>query len=103
MKINENWEAVRDTYGWQLKQWRDGVNTKTGEPTRTYVSSYHPNLEQCFNHIIDTDAGAAVDVDGYRSILHYTMKDIVKALGERRRRSRVVKVVPKETEERDPL
>jgi len=57
IKVNPRFEFERDTYGWKLHDWSDGVNPKTREPTRTKRTTYHPNLEQVCNAVIDREAG----------------------------------------------
>lgn len=92
MKINDDWEAERDNYGWHLKHWRDSINPKTKESSRTYRSSYHANLEQCMDYILDTEAGPVPEASAVKSAWDAVMVDLNKALGKRRnRRTAIVK------------
>jgi len=57
IKVNDRFEFEKDTYGWKLHDWSDGVNPKTKEPTRTKRTTYHPNVIQVCNAVIDREAG----------------------------------------------
>jgi len=57
IKVNDRFEFQRDTYGWKLHDWSDGVNPKTKEATRTKRTTYHPNIIQVCNAVIDRQAG----------------------------------------------
>jgi hypothetical protein len=72
IRVNDDFEFERDTYGWKLHQWSDGVNPKTKEPIRSKSTTYHPNLEQVCSAVIDRCAGlaecAVMLTDGLASI-----------------------------------
>jgi len=63
IKVNDRFEFEKDTYGWKLHDWSDGVNPKTKEPTRTKRTTYHPNVIQVCNAVIDREAGKEIAAD----------------------------------------
>lgn len=63
LKINDDWEVQKDSFGWQVHHWREGKSTRTGEMKRTKATSYYPRLEQCLLHIMDEEADNAGDVE----------------------------------------
>lgn len=70
IKVNDRFEFERDTYGWKLHDWSDGVNPKTKEPTRTKRTAYHPNIIQVCNAVIDREAGSE-EVNDIQMVLMY--------------------------------
>lgn len=46
IKIGDRFEISRDKYQWLLSEWKDGVNPKTKEPTRTKYTTYHGTTKQ---------------------------------------------------------
>jgi len=56
IELNADFSFERDTYGWQLHQWRDGKDKK-GQPKRQKTTTYHANLHQICSTVIDRTAG----------------------------------------------
>lgn len=56
MKIDDRFELERDTYCWMLHDWRDG-KTREGKPTRTKRTTYHRDLIQVHETILNRTAG----------------------------------------------
>jgi len=56
IELNDDFSFERDTYGWQLHQWRDGKD-KNGEHKRQKTTTYHANLHQICRSVIDRMAG----------------------------------------------
>lgn len=79
LKINEDYECERDTYGWKLHRWRDGKD-KDGNPKRTCRTTYHGTLVQVCNAVIDDAAGGAESARQLRSIVGVAKADLKKAL-----------------------
>ncbi len=76
MKINEDFEVERDAYQWILTQWRDGINPKTKEPTRSKRQTYHATLEQVCGVIVERQCGQCESLSEIIAL----MKDVKQAL-----------------------
>lgn len=77
--LNRNFSFEKDTYGWQLHQWRDGVN-KSNEPTRYKTTTYHANLEQVIDAIINWSAGRCNTVDELKTLLTTAVTELTALL-----------------------
>ena len=53
IQIGTNFEIERDKYQWILVEWRDGINPKTKESTRSPHKTYHATLEQVAGVVVD--------------------------------------------------
>lgn len=54
MKINEYYSVERDQYCFVLTFEKEGdINPKTGNPTKTFRKTYHSNMEQVLNKVLD--------------------------------------------------
>ena len=80
IKINEDFEFERDTYGWQLHQYRDGMNKKTGEPTRTKSTTYHASIYQICAAVIDRSAGGCKSMEDLRQLLNDAEKGLTEKM-----------------------
>lgn len=69
MRINSEFEASRDRYGWTLKQKVVGRSKKTGEETINEAVSFHSNFRQVAEHILDLKAGECKDVQQMQQLL----------------------------------
>ncbi len=78
--VNEKYQFERDTHGWQLHQWRDGVNPKTGKVTRNKRTTYHSNVEQVCATILDVEAGCAEDVAGVIESMQSIKTQLLEAI-----------------------
>lgn len=68
IKINEDFEAERDNYCWHLHQWFDSKD-KDGNPKRSKRTTYHPNLKQVLDAVLDKQAGKCESLDQLINLL----------------------------------
>ncbi len=79
IKINNKFEISRDKHGWQLHEWKDGLN-KDKEPTRTKRTTYHPNLIQICDVVIDREAGCANTMEEVLKRIAFAHMDLEKMI-----------------------
>lgn len=75
------YEYEADTFGWRLHEWRDTTD-KEGEPKRTKRTTYHGNLLQVFDTILDRECGNCTDVEVLRALLIAAQNYAVERLRE---------------------
>lgn len=80
VKINKRFEFERDSKCWLLYEWKDGINSKTKDPTRNRTICYYTDLIHVLNAIIDRSCDAADNVTTIIDIILKTRKEIVVAL-----------------------
>lgn len=79
IKINDDYECERDKYQWILHHWTDGRD-KDGNQKRVCHDTYHANLTQVCNLVLDRAAGNAGCADELRDIIRSHTNDILAAL-----------------------
>jgi hypothetical protein len=75
IKINNEFEYKTDKYNWILHQLKDSFN-KEGKPIKTVRVSYHANMLQMINTIIDRSLKHCESFD----LIPKKIKDIKKEL-----------------------
>ncbi len=78
IKINDRFEFERGDQCWNLHEWKDGVNPKTKEPTRSKTTTYHSKLEQVCSAVIDRELGKAEELSEIAKLL-WVVKEELKA------------------------
>lgn len=80
--INERFQFERGDQCWNLHEWKDGVNPKTKEPTRSKTTTYHSRLEHVCNAVIDRSAGtqAAESVQSIIDAIGFASADCEAAI-----------------------
>lgn len=63
--------------GWELYTWGMGLNKKTGEMVRSSKVTYHSNLIQLLNKIIDTEAGNCESVEELKEMLQHAQHKLL--------------------------
>ncbi len=61
IKFNDRFEFEQDAYQWILHEWYDGED-KDGNPKRQKRTTYHYNLVQMCNRIIDRSTGGCESI-----------------------------------------
>lgn len=84
MKIDERFEVERDTYCWMLHDWRDGKG-KDGNPKRTKRTTYHRDLLQVHEVILNRTAGECQVLADLPRLLKEQTDRVVHALEQTRR------------------
>ncbi len=80
IKINDRFEFERQEHCWNLYEWKDGINPKTKKPTRSKTVSYHANVMQICNEVIDREAGAAESVQEIIDVIGFASSDCEAAI-----------------------
>lgn len=84
--INDDYEMEKDNYQWILYKIKEGVHKDTGEPTKSRKASYHGNLTQVADYILDANCGECETLEEIRDLLVHANKTVVtkitKALQE---------------------
>ena len=80
VKVNDRFEFERDTWGWVLHDWKEGINRK-GDPTRTARQSYHANLEQVSWAILDRTGGDCKEIKEIIPAIERAKQEIREAVG----------------------
>lgn len=80
IKINDRFEFERGDQCWNLYEWKDGINPKTKEPTRSKTNYYYSRLEKICNAVIDKEAGEADSMAGLLLIINMASVDCVAAI-----------------------
>ena len=80
VKVNERFSFEKDTSGWTLYEFKNGVNPKTKEPTITKSFTYWSDLIQVCNEIIDRSCDQADDVTCIMDCINKARKDVLTAL-----------------------
>ena len=80
IRINEDFEFERYTYGWTLHWYQDGLNKKTKQRTRNSTQTYYSTLDQLCQSVIDKSAGGAVDINGVVSAINNASAELSKAI-----------------------
>jgi len=75
IRINEDYECQRDTYGWKLHRWRDGKD-KDGNQKRTCRTTYHGTLVQVCEAVLDDSAGKAEHAAELADIISTAARDL---------------------------
>lgn len=84
IKVDERFEFERDTYGWKLHEWSEGVNPKTQKPTRTKRTTYHSSVEQVCKALLDRHVASANNI---REVLYFLAQGemrLIEAINEAR-------------------
>lgn len=84
MKIDETFEVERDTYCWMLHEWRDGKD-RNGNPKRTKRTTYHRDLVQVSDVILDRTAGECTVLSELPALLKAQTDRIVQAIEKARK------------------
>ena len=82
MKINDKFEAVRDRDGWTLLESYTGTG-KDGNPKVLQRKTYHANLRQVIDKVIDLDAASQPDLDAVMARVESLRNEIVERLEKR--------------------
>jgi len=82
IKYNDRFEFTRDKYQWILTEWKDGVSRKTKKPIRAKRTTYHGNIEQICNTIIDRSLDACEDLQELMDHLKRTRSQLKARLDE---------------------
>jgi RNA binding exosome subunit len=77
--INSRFEFERQQYCWNLYEWKDGINKKD-EVVRTKTTTYHGNLMQICNEVIDRSAGDAESLQGIMEVVGTASADLLVAV-----------------------
>jgi len=72
IKFNDTYSMSRDKYGWTLHQKIEGQKN----PYKTY----HPNLKQICDWIIDREAGKCESLDELKAMLKEASEGILKLM-----------------------
>ena len=80
VNIDGKYKIKRDSYCWHLVEIKEGVNPKTGEPTETTKTTYHPSLEKLCRHMIDVECGSKETINEMMILLRLAPKDIARAI-----------------------
>jgi hypothetical protein len=67
INVNDRFEFKYDGIQWVLDEWRDGVNPKNGEPTRTKKTTYHASLKQVCSSVLNRMLG---DCEDMKELIH---------------------------------
>lgn len=82
MRVNDDFEFERDGTSWTLKQYGDRTNRETQQVTRGVIrTTYHANLSQVCDAIIDRSAGTADTLSGIVSAIERAGRECAAALG----------------------
>jgi len=84
MKIDDRFEVERDTYCWMLHDWRDGKD-RDGNPKRMKRTTYHRDLVQVSEVILDRTAGECRALSELPTLLKAQTDRIVQAIEKARR------------------
>jgi hypothetical protein len=60
--LNEDYSFERDEYCWHLHSWYTGKDAATGKPKRHKKTTYHTNLHQVAQAIIERESKFAKDM-----------------------------------------
>jgi hypothetical protein len=79
LRINDRYELARDTHCWELRERRTGTHPD-GKPWERLHRTWHANMDQAFNAILDREAGTCEDLEEYKRTLYRVRDDIRAAL-----------------------
>ncbi len=69
IRISDDFSAAaRAPYGWELYQYKDKIDPQ-GNPGRKQVTTYHADLGQVLDAVIERSAGACADAQELRDLL----------------------------------
>lgn len=80
IKINERFEFERGDQCWSLHEWKDGINPKTKEPTRSKTTTYHSQLDHLCTAVIDRSAGDVESIQGVKDSIRESTTKLAAAL-----------------------
>lgn len=84
MKIDDRFEVERDQFCWQLHDWRMGKD-RSGNPKRTKRTTYHRDLVQVSEVILDRTAGECTVLSELPALLKAQTDRIVQAIEKARK------------------
>jgi hypothetical protein len=79
IKINDRFEFERQEHCWNLYEWKDGINKKD-EVIRTKTTTYHGNLMQICNEVIDRTAGDADSMQEIKDLIESARAECTSAM-----------------------
>ena len=82
IRINNRFEIDRDKYCWHLIEWRDGIGKgkNEGKPIRTSHTTYHANLTQVCNEVIERSAGNVDSLAAIPAMLEQVKGELLEAI-----------------------
>lgn len=84
MKIDDRFEVERDTYCWMLHDWRDGKG-RDGNHKRTKRTTYHRDLMQVHEAILNRAAGECQVLSELPTLLKTQTDRVVQAIEKARK------------------
>lgn len=78
--VSERFAFERDAYCWHLHETREGRNRKTGEVTTYTKTTYHPNLTQVAETIIDRSAGSGDSIQTIIESIENARDAVIEAI-----------------------
>lgn len=84
MKINEQFTAIRDEWCWNLAE-TYMAKDKDGNPKEAVRTTYHANLSQVFDCILDKQLGDASEIKQFAEIVANAKADMSAAINHKAR------------------
>lgn len=79
MKINERFTAVRDEWCWHLHETYTGSD-KDGNPKDKTKTTYHANVSQVFDYVLDKQIGNAESLPAIAQIIERTKAEFAEQM-----------------------
>lgn len=79
MNISNRWSIQGGKGDFVLMETREGVNTKTGLPTKSETRTYHPTLSQCakkITHVMGVESMASETVEAVHNRLDTISEEV---------------------------
>ena len=73
IKLNEDYSFEKDPYQWILHSWKTVVNKKDGSTKRQKKTTFHSNILQVCNEIVNREAGKCESMEELRDLLIKTV------------------------------
>ena len=76
INLKENFSCSRDSYGWKLISYYDGLDRKKNHK-RQFNESYYANLDHLLNAVIDIESGKCESLEELKDMLKQAREGIL--------------------------
>lgn len=78
--INDRFQFERADQCWELHEWKDGINPKNKQPTRSKHTTYHASVMQICTVVLDRASGGAESLVGLMATIKNTAQELQSAV-----------------------